>query len=131
MYLLDVGTCVAATRQVGAVHLRCRQHAGNLCVSVVTVTELDLWVTRPRTPFRHQRTYLSLLQQLTLLNVDEPIAVAAARIGNHLLQQKRRLVIADLLVAATAQVHGQTLVTIGPSVFANVPGLTVVDWQIP
>ena len=37
----------------------------------------------------------------------------------------------DLLNASVALVHNLTLVTHNVADYANVPGLTVVDWQIP
>jgi tRNA(fMet)-specific endonuclease VapC len=36
-----------------------------------------------------------------------------------------------MLIAATALLHGLTLVTHNTRDFANVPGLTVVDWLVP
>lgn len=37
----------------------------------------------------------------------------------------------DLFLAATAQVHGLTLVTHNVQDYALVPGLTLADWLIP
>jgi predicted nucleic acid-binding protein len=37
----------------------------------------------------------------------------------------------DLLIGSTALVHGLTLVTHNVADYANVPGLTVMDWLIP
>ncbi len=37
----------------------------------------------------------------------------------------------DMLIAATASVHGLTLVTHNIRDFAKVSGLTIVDWLVP
>jgi tRNA(fMet)-specific endonuclease VapC len=37
----------------------------------------------------------------------------------------------DMLNAATALVHGLTLVTHNTADYANVPGLTLEDWLLP
>ncbi len=50
-YLLDADTCAGGVRQATLIHQRFLQNLGSLFVSVVSLTELDLWLTRPRTPF--------------------------------------------------------------------------------
>jgi tRNA(fMet)-specific endonuclease VapC len=70
------------------------------------------------------------MQQIQLAEVDEPIAHRAAVIGNSLSTQGRRMNTTDLLIAGTALVRGLTLVTPQVQDFAQVPGLTVVDWLI-
>ena len=37
----------------------------------------------------------------------------------------------DLMIAATALVHGQTLVTHNTPHYAHVPGLALADWLTP
>src|SRR5947209_8160915 len=37
----------------------------------------------------------------------------------------------DLLIGSTALVHGLTVATHNVAGYANIPGLTVVDWLIP
>lgn len=130
-YLLDVDSCAAVVRQASRVHRRFLQNVGNLFVSVVALTELDLWLTRPRTPLRYQQLFIAVMRHVAPLNVDEAVGHRAASIGNVLLGRGRRLTTADLLIAATAELHGLTLVTPSAAVFANVPGLTTVDWLAP
>ena len=130
-YLLDVDSCAAVVRKVARAHTRFLQNLGAVHVSVVALTELELWLTRARTPLRYQQSYVALLQQVALLNVDQAIAYQAARVGSILYEQGRRVSTADLLIAATAMVHNLTLVTHGTQVFAGVPGLSVEDWRVP
>jgi tRNA(fMet)-specific endonuclease VapC len=130
-YLLHQDTCSACMRHVRRVNNRFVQHGSGLHVSAVTVMGLELWVLRPRTPVRYLQTYGALMRQVVVLVVDEPIAHRAAVIGSRFALQGRRMPTVALLIAATALVHGLTLVTHTAQLFANIPGLTVVDWTVP
>ena len=95
------------------------------------VVGLELWVVRAQTPSRYMQVYIALSQQLKVVSVDEAIAHRAAGTASRLRVQGRRIDTVDLLVAATALVHGLTLVTHSPQIYAHVPGLTMADWLIP
>jgi len=130
-YLLDANTCVAVVRNVAAVSRRCTQNRGSLHLSVVLITELEDWLMRPRTPFRFGQVFFAFTQNVTLLDVTEPIAHRAALIGHGLRNQGRRLGLADLLTAATALESNLMLVTRSVQMFAGIPGLTVINWAVP
>jgi tRNA(fMet)-specific endonuclease VapC len=129
-FLLDQDTCIAAIRQVTLVTQRVAQHLPELYVSALTVFGLELWVVRPRTPLRYSHGYLALCQQLQVVNVDAAIAQRGARTASGLRVQGRRMNAVDVLVAGTALVHGLTLVTHSPQIYAAVPGLTMADWLV-
>jgi tRNA(fMet)-specific endonuclease VapC len=107
------------------------QHRGNLHISAVTVMNLEMWLLRPGTPGRFLKPYGALMQQITVVSVDDPIAHQAARVGARLRTQGQRVNALDLLVVATALVRGWVLVTHQGRFFANVPGLTTADWSVP
>jgi tRNA(fMet)-specific endonuclease VapC len=130
-YLLDVDSCAAFIRKVPRVERRCLQNLGRLHVSVIAVTELEVWLCLPGTPLHFQHGYIAMLGQVKLLNVDEPIAHQAAKVRTAMPGSGKGVTTADLLIAATAIVHGLTLVTQSVRTFAGVPGLTVVDWSVP
>ena len=72
-----------------------------------------------------------LLKELQLLPVDDVIAEQFGGIRAALLDRGLIAPPMDMMNAATALVHGLTLVTHNTADYANVPGLTVVDWLAP
>jgi predicted nucleic acid-binding protein len=82
-------------------------------------------------PLRLQSRFLTFLQTVTLIDVNEAIAHRAAMIGNGLRRQRQRFGFADILIAATALEKGWTLVTRTSQSFANISGLTIIDWTVP
>jgi predicted nucleic acid-binding protein len=71
------------------------------------------------------------MQGILVPPVDEAVAHRAAGIGTRLRIQGQPLNTVDQQIAATAFVHGLTVVTHAPQAYANIPGLTVVDWMVP
>jgi predicted nucleic acid-binding protein len=110
---------------------RLAQHRQEVAASAASVMGLDLWLTRRATPLADQQIYLGMLAQLTVLPVDEEVAPRAAFFGGRQRGVQPKLTTLDLMVVATALVHNLTLVTHNPGIFANVPGLTAVDWLVP
>jgi predicted nucleic acid-binding protein len=97
----------------------------------VSLTGLEIWLLRPRTPLRHRAGYFTFQQGIAVLDVTEPIAHRAAMIDSGLRRQGQRLGLAGLPIAATALERGLTLVTHSTQRFASVAGLTVLDWAVP
>lgn len=130
-WLLHRDTCAGLIRGSARVGARLTQHLGQVHVSAVTIAVLELWLLRSRIPARYLQGYQALFQQVTVVPVDDPVAHRAASIGLTGRAQRPPLTLVHMLVAATAVIHGFTLVTRDTQLFANVPGLTVVDWFIP
>lgn len=129
-FLLHRDTCQAWVRRRRLVQNRFLHHRGSLHLSAVTVMSVELWLVHWQTPSRYLQGYGALMQQLTVLDVNEAIAHQAARLGSQHPPQRPKLAAIDLLTVATALVHGLTLVT-HDSIFSGIPGLTVVDWLVP
>ncbi len=130
-YLLHTDTCASMIRDVPSVRNHFALHPGALFVSAVSLTGLEIWLLRPRTPLRHRAGYFTFQHGVTVLDVTEPIAHRAAMIDSGLRRQGQRLGLAGLLIAATALERGLTLVTHSTQRFANVAGLTILDWAVP
>ncbi len=131
-FLLEMNTCRAFLKGNRLAHSRFLQYQGRLFVSAVTILEMELWLLHRNTPSRHQFVYGAMRNDLQVLVVDDGVAHVAARTGARQAAGGKRMSLTDLLVTATAVVHGLTLVTHGPqTLFAQVPGLVVVDWLAP
>jgi tRNA(fMet)-specific endonuclease VapC len=130
-FLLHRDACVAVLRGKRRVVARAARHSGNLHVSVLTIMDLELWLVLPQTPSRHLLGYRDFQRDFRILDVNEAIAHRAAGLGSRLRLQGQRVNNTNLLIAATALVHGLTLVTHATRVYANIPGLLLEDWSQP
>jgi predicted nucleic acid-binding protein len=129
--LLDTDICSSIIRNVPRIMQHYAQHSGSSYLSVVSITELELWLLRFRTPLSYRQKFFNFQQTLRLLDVTEPIAHRAAMITNGLKSQGQRIGLGDSFIAATALEHGLTLVSRNLSPFTNIPGLTATDWSTP
>jgi tRNA(fMet)-specific endonuclease VapC len=130
-FLLDTDTCSAHLKNVRIVSNRFLQYGGRLYASAVTIAELRAWLLRKKTPQTRKQAYARLRQDLMVLDVDEGIALRAGEIAAALSDRGIASKTPDMVLAATALIHGLTLVTHNTRDFASVPGLTVVDWLVP
>ena len=64
-----------------------------------------------------------------VLPLSDEIVVRAAKIYGSLHKRGTLIEDADILIAATALVHGLGLVTENPSHFGRIPDLTVESWR--
>lgn len=130
-FLLHTDTCSSVVRNVRNVANRFAQNVGNVHVSAISLTGLELWLLRFRTPLHYRQKFFNIIAMTKLINLDEPIAHRAAMLGNKLRHQGQRIGLADLIIAATAVEHNLSLVTRKLALFAAIPSLTIVDWNVP
>jgi tRNA(fMet)-specific endonuclease VapC len=130
-FLIDTDIASAYVRGVGLVQNRFLQYTGWLSLSVVTFAELKIWLYRKNTPNIIARELASLEQQVSVMEMDNVVADKAVSLGASLLDGGITVALPDLLIAATALVHGLTLVTHNTQDFQNILGLMVVDWLAP
>jgi tRNA(fMet)-specific endonuclease VapC len=130
-YLLDTDTCSACVKGHPAVVHKFLQYGGRLHVSTITVAELYAWVLRPGAAGQREQDLEELLQDVVQLPVDQPVARKFGEVRALQKSQGLATPVMDLLIAATALVHGLTLVTHNVSDYANVPGLPIDDWLAP
>ncbi len=130
-FLLNRDTCLAWLRGHRLVQARCLQHQNDIRIAAPTVMELAMWLLRPRTAFRHQLVYRTLMQHAQVVNLDRNLAERAAVIAATSSRPGIRLAPIDWMVVATALEQGLTLVTHDTQRYAHITGLTLVDWMVP
>jgi len=130
-FLVDTDICSAFLKGDRLVWKRFMQYTGGLHVSTVTVGELFTWVLRAKASPTRLQGLLDLLKDMTVQEVTLDVARKFGEVRAHLLDQGLAAPEMDLLIASTALIHGLTMVTHNVTDYANIPGLTVVDWLIP
>jgi tRNA(fMet)-specific endonuclease VapC len=128
-YLLDTNTLIYAQKRQGQCLLRIAQHAPETLVwSVISLQELAYGMGKSAYPER-TRDYLKALKQLyAVLDFDAACAERAGLLRAQLDLQGTPIGPYDLQLAATALVHGHTVVSRNTREFARVPGLLLEDW---
>jgi len=129
-YLFHLDSLFAAIRQHPRLTNRMQSNQGLLYLAAPSISALELWLLKPKTPIQFTRTFFALRTEFKIQVLNEDIAHRAAMIARGLGAQQRVNWI-PLFIAATALEHGFMLVTHNPSVFARVPGLTLADWLLP
>jgi tRNA(fMet)-specific endonuclease VapC len=130
-YLLDTDICSAHLKQQGAVTNRFLQYAGRLHISVVSIGELLTWALRANAPQKRRQGVEDLLKDLVVVDTTIDVARKFGELRAALLDSGRPTPEMDLLIAASALVHGLTLVTHNVKDFAQIPGLSIEDWLVP
>jgi tRNA(fMet)-specific endonuclease VapC len=130
-FLVDTDICSAHLKNVGIVTNRFLQYTGQLKISVITLGELYTWALRAKASPKRLQSLLELLNDVTVLTVDDDVALRFGEVNASLLDAGRTSPGLDLMIASTALVHGLTLVTHNTRDYAHIPCLTVVDWLVP
>lgn len=127
-FLLDSDICSAHLKDSPALTTKLIQHSGRIYVSTVTVGELYTWVKRSAASAQRLRSLADFLNDTVVLDLTRPVAEKFGEIRAALLDAGRPAPDMDLLIAATALVHGLTLVTHNQQDFTHVPNLLLDDW---
>ena len=147
LYLLDTDTLIFMIRALKAgspgerqwelgrnVLARVREHMSEgvrVCVSAVTVSELEFGAAVATHPIRERRAVSKILSPFELLEYD---AVNAPRhygeIRAALRASGNRIGAMDLMIAAHVRSVGATVVTNNIKEFQRVAGLRCVNWPV-
>jgi len=129
-FLLDSNFCIACLRRkpwalkvLGSVPL------ASVAVSSFSVGELALGARLSEDPEREQAKVEAFLRPIQVLPFGREEAFQWASLDALLRKQGNRIETEDALIAATALVHGKTVVTGNTKHFERVKGLKVVDWE--
>ena len=99
-----------------------------LCISVVTLAELEYGVFNSSNPDRNQLALTLFLAGIEILPFDDDAAVEYGRIRADLRKKGAPIGANDLMIAAHAKSRGLVLVTNNTREFERVEGLEIEDW---
>jgi tRNA(fMet)-specific endonuclease VapC len=132
-WFLDTNACIALLRgRHPQLTTRWQQHrAEDLAIPLTTYAELLVGAEKSSQPVRVLRQIELLLEAHEIVEIGEEVAEEYARIRAYLETRGESIGGNDLWIAATALVHGATLVTNNMGEFSRVPGLLIEDWMQP
>ncbi len=129
-YMLDTNiVAYAKNNRPEAVMDRLRKYdLDELCISVITLAELEYGVFNSSNPDRNQLALTLFLAGIEIVLFDDDAAVEYGRIRADLKRRGTPIGANDLLIAAHAKSRGLVLVTNNTREFERVEGLELEDW---
>jgi tRNA(fMet)-specific endonuclease VapC len=103
-------------------------HAGQMCISSITLAELIHGVEKSSFPERNRRNVEDFVSRLEVLDYDESAAAQYGDIRADLERKGKIIGVNDLHIAGHARSLGLILVTNNTTEFERVDGLRIVDW---
>jgi tRNA(fMet)-specific endonuclease VapC len=128
-FLLDTNICSAALKRQPEIHTRLIQYGGQLHLSRLTCAEL--YALGYRKNAKRINEIDDFIDELNVVEFDEDCAREYGRIHAALAARGLSAGRADLMIAATALVHGFILVTHDSDFLTLVgalPQLRLADW---
>lgn len=101
---------------------------GDLCVSVITLAELEHGVFNSSNPERNQLALTLFLASIDVVPFEGDAAVECGRMRADLRRKGTPIGANDLMIAAHAKSLGMRLVTSNTREFSRVEGLAIEDW---
>lgn len=129
-FMLDTNVCIDLIRRRTAAILRSleRTRPEDVCVSVITLSELEYGVAKSAAPERNRLALAEFMAPITVLPYSDTVAPVYGRVRAHLNAKGIGIGSLDMLIAAHALSAGLTLVTNNEREFQRVPDLHVVNW---
>ncbi len=130
-YMLDTNMCIFLIKKKPARVLEAFKQlsVGDLCLSTITVAELEYGVAKSSSRSKNLAALASFLVPLEILSFSEQAARVYGEVRAELEKKGKIIGPYDLLIASHALSEGFTLVTNNLEEFQRVPGLSVDDWS--
>lgn len=103
-------------------------HPSDLCISAITMAELEFGVCKSARPEQNRLALLLFLSEIQILPFDSYAAESYGLIRQHLQSQGTLIGANDMLIAAHAKSQNLILVTNNTQEFERVPGLKLENW---
>jgi tRNA(fMet)-specific endonuclease VapC len=108
-----------------------RKPPNEVCVSSVTVAEMEYGAAKSACPDRNRDALYQFLSPIEVLPFDETAAFEYGLIRAHLERKGAVIGAMDMMIAAHARSIRAVIVTDNVEEFKRAPGLTVENWLRP
>ena len=129
-YMLDTNIIIYAKDTRPEIVLeRFRQYQpGDLCISSITMAELEYGVCNSSKPEQNRLALLTFLSNIDIIPFDTDAARSYGEIRYDLKSKGQLIGANDMLIAAHAKSLGYTLITNNTREFERVDGLLLDNW---
>ena len=129
-YMLDTNTIIYAKNAKPEIVLKKFQqyNPGDLCISAITMAELEYGVYNSLKPEQNRLALLMFLSNIEIIPFDTKAAEIYGQIRHDLKTKGELIGSNDLLIAAHAKSLGYTLITNNTKEFERVDGLILNNW---
>ncbi|MDD5556426.1 MAG: type II toxin-antitoxin system VapC family toxin [bacterium] len=130
-YMLDTDMCVLLIRERPECVLRRlrRTSVSDLCISAITLSELEYGVSRSSRPKQNTMALAAFLAPLQVAPYDDMAAREYGSLRAFLERRGTPIGSLDMLIAAHARALDCALVTHNEGEFSRVPQLRLRDWS--
>ncbi len=131
MYLLDTNICIYIINRKPLNVLKRLESVieDNVCISSITVAELQFGVYNSRNIEKNRISLTELLAPFELIDFDGIDAEYFGVIRAQLKREGKLIGPYDMLIAAQAMARDLTLVTNNTSEFSRISNLKIEDWK--
>ncbi len=129
-YMLDTNIIIyAKNERPEIVSKRFRKYKpGDLCISSITMAELEYGICNSLKPEQNRLALLTFLSNIDIVNFDADAARSYGQIRFDLKSKGQLIGANDMLIAAHARSLGYTLITNNTREFERVEGLLLDNW---
>ena len=129
-YMLDTNIIIYLVnhRSEKALKQFAKHKPGDLCISAITMAELEYGVYKSKQKSQNQLALILFLSRIKILPFDSKAATEYGIIRANLSQKGQLIGANNLLIAAHAKAKNLTLITNNTREFQRVKGLKLANW---
>ncbi len=129
-YMLDTNICIYIIKKkpVQVFLIFNALKVGDVCISSITLAELEYGVYKSQFPERNKLALANFLAPITILPFSDRASVYYGNIRADLEKRGQVIGAYDLLIAAHALSEGLILVTNNTNEFNRIPNLILKNW---
>lgn len=131
-YMLDTNICVyiIKKRPERVLQRFMQQSPDNLCISAITLAELEYGIENSSFPERNRLALAMFLSGIQVLPFDDAAAEEYGKIRAKLKKAGTPVGANDMLIASHAKAHGLIIVTNNTREFDRIENLNVENWAV-